>query len=305
MSQIKNALTQTHTDKLMLAVFYSISAHFLFFIMSLSAKYLSLSHHPVEIVFYRNVIIFIAMSAFILFTGKRHLLHTKKPGLIAWRALIGTVSLITLYTALSLLPMAYATTIFFTSTLLTPILAFFFLKEHVGIYRWSAVIIGMLGVIIIAQPTGQASLIGLGFALATALLHGILFTVLRALKSEHPLTVTFYFVIAGSLLPGILFMPWIANPLMANELWIFLIVGSTGGFGQLALAGAYKYAPASFVTPIGYTALLWNILADIYYWKYEIDLSAICTGAGLILSAQLYMIYREYMRNNKRQSAAK
>ena len=64
--------------------------------------------------------------------------------------------------------------------------------------------------------------------------------------------------------------------------------------GNLYHANAYKYAPTSYITPFMYTSLLWNVLADIFYWKYDIDMLSVLLGAGLILCAQLYLIYREY-----------
>ena len=299
MPETTNDTSPHHTDKLIKAVFFCISAHFLLFVMGWSGKYLATSHHVVEIVFYRNLITFVAILAFILLTRKLRLFRTKKPFLVAVRAFVGTVSLMGVFAALDHLPMAYATVLFFTSTLLTPVFAFLFLKEPVGIHRWSAVIFGMIGVIIISQPSGTFSIIGLFIALGTSCLHATIYTLLRALKTEDPLTVTFYFVSFGFIAPGLLFMPWLAKPILAEETWLFLVMGISGGLGQLSLASAYKYAPASFVTPFAYTALIWNILADILYWKYEIDVFAVIVGCALILSAQMYMIYRERKNNRK------
>ena len=294
-----------HSDKLIKAVFFCISAHFLFFIMAWGAKYLAATHHVIEIAFYRNLIAFLPIFAFILLAKKTYLFRTKKPRLIVLRGIIGTISLIGAFAALDYLPMTYATVTFFTSALLTPILAFLFLKEHVGIHRWSAIIIGMLGVIIISMPTGEFSILGLFIALGVACLNSTVFTLLRALKTEDPLTITFYFAAIGIII-SLFFMPWIAKPILPNEIWILLAAGLCGCLGQLALASAYKYAPASFITPFGYASLFWNILADMFYWEYKIDMLSVLTGVGLILSAQMYMIYREYKNkhiNNNKASA--
>jgi len=296
---------QVHTDKLIKAVFYCISAHFFFFLMGLGAKYLSASHHVAEIAFYRNLIIFVPMIAFILITKKWHLLHCHRPLLVILRACIGCITMLAVFAALSHLPMAYATVIFFTSSLITPVLAFIFLKEHVGIHRWSAVAFGMLGVTIIAQPSGLISMFGLFLALIAATLHSVVFIILRAMKTENPATVTFYFLFTGVVISGVFFMPWVAKPILPDQIWFFLLVGLSGGAGQLTVTNAYKYAPASFITPFSYTALLWNIMADILYWKYNIDLLSIFLGAGLILSAQILLIYYEHANKNKKQKVKK
>jgi drug/metabolite transporter (DMT)-like permease len=292
--------TQPHTDKLIKAVFFCASAHFLFFIMGLSAKYLSSVHHVAEISFYRNLITFVLMISFFFLTKRMHLLRTKRPKLIAIRSCAGSISGIVLFASLHYLPMAYATVLFYTSSLITPVLAFLFLKENVSLHRWGAVLFGMIGVIIIAQPSGEFSMIGLFFALTTACLHSAAFIMLRSLKTEAPLTITFYFVVSGIIIPGLIFMPWVAKPITPDELGIFLAIGISGGLGQFAIANAYKYAPASFITPIGYTSLLWNVLADIFYWKYDIDMLSVIIGATLILCAQIYMIAREHQKRKEK-----
>ncbi len=221
-----------HSDKIFIAIGCCLVAHLLFAIMGASAKLLSASHHVAEIAFYRNLIVFVPMFAFIILRKKHHLLKTKKPKLIALRAVTGGIGLIITFAAISILPMAYATVIFFTSSILTPVLAFFFLKEHIGIHRWSAVILGMLGVIIIAQPSGEVSILGLLFALTAASIHASIYTILRGLKTESPTTVTFYFILAGVLIPGI-FMPFIWKPIEFDELGLFLLVGISGGSAQI------------------------------------------------------------------------
>ena len=289
-------------DRIFVAIGGCIMAHFLFAIMGACAKYLSATHHVAEIAFYRNLVVLIPVFLFIMLGKKTHLLRTNKPKLVAVRAIIGGFSLIVTFAALSKLPMAYATVTFFTSSILTPVLAFLFLKEHVGIHRWAAVFVGMCGVLIIAQPSGAVSMWGLSFALMAACFHASMFTVLRGLKTESPMTITFYFILAGVLIPG-MFMPWVYSPIAYEEIWVFLLIGVSGGTAQIFLANAYKYAPAAVVTPFSYSALLWTTMLDLYMWHYDLDLVAVFSGAALILSAQLYIVYREYVNKHRVKTA--
>ncbi|PCJ98112.1 MAG: hypothetical protein COA45_08135 [Zetaproteobacteria bacterium] len=288
-------------DRISTAIICCLAAHFMFAIMGTCAKYLAETHHVAEIAFYRNIIVFVPFFMFMIIRKNRHLFKTNKPKLIAIRAIVGGVSLMVTFAALAQLPMAYATVLFFASSFLTPALAFFFLKEHVGIHRWAAIAIGMCGVLVIAQPSGTISLIGLALALTAAALHSAMYTILRSLKSESPITITFYFVIAGILIPGI-FMPWVAKPIITEEIWVFLLIGFSGGIAQIFLSNAYKYAPASLVTPFSYTALLWTVLIDIYIWEYDLAFIPLMIGAALIITAQLYIIYREYINKIKRHN---
>ncbi len=283
-------------DNIAFAIICCISAHFMFAVMGTCAKYLSETHHVAEVAFYRNALLLIPFFIFMIIPKNRYLFKTNKPKLIAIRAIIGGFSLIITFAALSALPLAYATVLFFASSILTPALAFIFLKEKVGIHRWSAVFIGMCGVLVIAQPSGAVSIIGLILAITAAILHSTMYTILRSLKTESPITITFYFIISGTIISG-LFMPWVATGIKMDELWIFLLVGISGGVAQIFLSYSYKYAPASLVTPFSYTSLLWTILIDIYIWNYDLEFAPLLIGAGLIISAQLYIIYREYINN--------
>lgn len=285
-------------DNIQKAVACALAAHFLFFVMSACAKVLSETHHVAEIAFYRNALILIPFMVFLYAKGKTDLFKTKRPKLIALRAIVGSIGLIISYSAIARLPMSYVTVLFFTSTLLTPVFAFFFLKEYIGIHRWSAVFIGMLGVVIIAQPSGDLNMLGLILALLAAATHASMFVTLRQLKTESPYTVTFYFILVGAVLPGFL-MPWIAHTPTYSELWIFILVAASGGIAQLFMTYSYKYAPASFITPFSYSALLWTILADIFVWRYDIEFDAVLGGAALIIAAQLYILYRETLHKRK------
>lgn len=295
---------KNQSDRVFIAIFCCISAHFMFAIMGTCAKYLTqeLGYHVAEAAFYRNLIVLLPLLAYILIRRNTDILKTQKPKLVGFRALLGGISLMVTFAALEKLPMAYATVLFFMSSLLTPALAFFVLKEHVGIHRWSAVIVGMCGVIIIAQPSGAISIAGLILALLAATMHGIMYTTLRGLKTENPFTVTFYFIVAGVLIPAA-FLPWVAKGVAQDHIWIFLLIGASGGIAQIFLVNAYKYAPASTVTPFSYSALLWTILIDINLWGYQLDFWILTSGAALIMSAQLYILYREYLQEHKKKKA--
>ncbi len=291
--QTTPTLENLDTDRMLRAVMYCILAHFSFAVMGACAKYLSQSYHVAEIAFYRNLLIFIPMLLMIIISGKTHLFKTKKPKLMAARAILGGFSVMVVFQAVAELPLAYATVIFYTSSIVTPVLAFFFLKEHIGYHRWSAVLVGMCGVLIIAQPSGEISMFGLLTAIAAACIHAAVFTTLRGLKSESPITTTFYFMVASTIIPAF-FLPWVAVGLSYDHIWLYALIAVSAGVGQYALSCAYKYAPASLVTPFIYTSLLWTILIDVFIWKINLDFISIFCGAGLIMCAQFYIIYREY-----------
>lgn len=291
------AQQEAASDRLVPAVLCALVAHFMFVVMGATAKYLSETHHVIEVAFFRNLFVVIPFFAILLLSRRIGLLKTKRPKTVAIRAVVGSLSLIVTFGAQSLLPLSNATVLLYMSTLLTPAFAYIFLKERVGAHRWAAIIVGMSGVLVIAAPSSQISAVGLLLALFAATLHASMYTMLRHLKNENAVTVTFYFVLAGMIIPGLL-MPWYAKGIALDEAWLFFLVGASGGFAQLALTNAYKYAPASFITPFAYTSLLWSTLMDSLIWNHAPGQS-VFTGATVIIAAQLYILHREHVNRQK------
>ena len=153
----------------------ALGAFFMFTVMNLFAKLLSVNHSVIEIAFYRNLIASVPFLVAVFAFGRRDILVVgSKPVLVGTRAAIGALSLVTTFAAFSLMPMADTTVLLFTSTLFVPVLGVFFLRESVGPYRWAAVVIGFVGVVIMAHPSGQVYALGIAVALCAALLHAVL-----------------------------------------------------------------------------------------------------------------------------------
>ena len=293
--------TPAHKEHLLKGISLALIAFFLFAVMSAAAKYLSDTHHVAEIAFYRNAIFFIPLLIYILIKKDVHLFKTKKPKAVAFRAVIGAISLIVTYGTFAALPMADATVLLFASSIITPIIVHFALKEHVGIYRAAAIVVGLGGVTLMAAPTGAVNPIGVILGLSAATMHAMMYSTLRYLKTEDSLTVTFYFILAGVLIPGIFFMPFVAAPIQNTfELAIFLALGISGGCAQLCLANAHRHAPASLIAPLNYTGLIWATGFDILVWK-TIPGWPVFIGGGIIIASSLFIIYRENKNDKSKQ----
>lgn len=260
--------------------------------MNMLAKILAETHHIIEIAFYRNLVSVLPFLAFILISKQYQLFRTRTPKALAARSILGTVSLITTFAAFHLLPMAEVTVILFSTALMVPALAFFILKEPVGLYRWSAIIIGFAGVFAMVGFAGLAGpLIGIVFAFIAASMHACLGLLLRFMKQESPITITFYFVLTGTILTG-LAMPFVATTPTLFELSLLVLTGIAGGLAQLCLSLAFKNAPVSVVAPFNYTGLIWATGFDIMIWNF-IPGWPVFAGAAIILAANFFILYRE------------
>lgn len=288
-------------DRVVRGIVFAALAFFLLAVMNAMAKLLSDTHHVVEIAFYRNLFAIIPFLLYILATKQLHLFKTRKPKAMAFRSVFGVVSLVTTFAAFKALPMAEVTVILFTASLMIPALSFFILKEPVGIYRWGAIVVGMCGVVIMAGMNGfsggVASLLGIGFALAGAVMHAGLGIVLRYMKTESPVTITFYFVLTGMILMGFL-MPFFASIPTLEEWGMFVAIGMTGAAAQMCLASAYRNAPASAVSPFNYTGLIWASGFDIFLWNM-VPGWPVFLGGFVVIASSLFIAYREKVNERK------
>jgi drug/metabolite transporter (DMT)-like permease len=290
-----------HKDRVALGMAASAASFFMLNTMNVFAKLLSEHHSAIEVAFYRNLIAAAPFAIWFTLLGHREgfKIHGRASVLII-RCLIGTVSLVATFRAFNALPMADAQALFFTSSLFVPVMGYLFLKEHVGPYRWSAVAVGFLGMLVIVRPSGSVNVTGASYAIAAAFMHGTLGTLLRVLgRTERPETVTFYFLAIGAAMTG-LAVPFVAVAPTWQELPLLLGAGISGAFAQVLLSIAYKYAPVALVTIFNYTGIVW---ATAYGWFIWGDWPGVpvWAGASIIIASSLFIVWRE----NRRAKAAR
>jgi drug/metabolite transporter (DMT)-like permease len=280
-------------DNIIKGMIAGMAAFFMLAVMNVFAKILSETHHVIEIAFYRNLLASMPFLFMIFVMQKRQIakIHSKPKGVIA-RAVIGTVSLITTFAAFAAMPMADTTAFLFTASLMIPILGFFFLGEKVGPYRWAAVIIGFLGVLIMLSPSGNINILGVILALSAASMHAVLQTILRYLgRSEKPETITFYFVTIGTVVAAIP-LPFVATMPSLSEIPLFLGVGLSGLLAQYLLSIAFGNAPAAVVTVFNYSGIIWATLFGWWIWS-DWPAHTIWIGGSIVIASNIFMVWRE------------
>lgn len=126
-------------------------------------------------------------------------------------------------------------------------------------------------------------------------MHAILQIALRYLKTESPITVTFYFVFVGIFVTG-LFLPFFATWDYTPKIWgLFALIGLTGALAQLCLSNAFKNAPASVVSSFNYTGLIWATGFDLLIWNF-IPGWPVFAGGSIVIASALFITYREHKR---------
>lgn len=273
--------------------------------MSLSAKLLSEYFDPIEVTFWRNSMSLLLLLVWLFALGNFTFYKTKRPYAHLFRSAIGTVGITLGMWTVSILSLAETTILLFTSPLFTVLLSGPILGERVGIYRYGAVLVGFIGVAIVAGPVGSEALpiIGIIAGLGWGFTSGAVDVILRWIGStEKSQTTTFYFLLFGVITCG-LYWPFSATPItgIATDnlplvAGIIALLGLTGGIGLLAKTHSYRLGEASLIAPIMYTMLIWSVLFDYLFWD-RIPNWNVFVGATIIITANLFILRREHIKN--------
>ena len=266
-------------------------------LMNTCVKMSSLAHGPIEMMFYRGVIALSLLVPYMLLTQKPGVFKTKRIKVQLYRALVGNMGVGFVFWAYALLPMADVTALLFASPLFVTALSPALLKEKIDRFRWSAVIVGFGGILLIAKPSismlfNPASVIGLAGALCMALVD----MALRNLgKTDDPLTTVFYFILVGVVISGPYTLILGSVPDMNILPWI-IGIGIFTVIQQVAKTTAFRFAEASFLAPYTYTAIVWATLSGWILWK-DFPSFTVLMGTLVVIGSNLFIVWREG-RNN-------
>ena len=227
----------------------------------------------------------------------RNFYYTKRAGLHFLRCMSGLVALVAIFIALRKLPLATVVSISFAAPIFTTILSIFLLSEKVGIYRWLAVIVGFIGILIITEPGISQLNIYYVFPVIFCLGLSYVAITLRQLSTTEPVwLISFYFSLSITLLSFISIPQGWVMPSLKDFIFLSL-VGIFGGVANLWLGQSYKYSEVSLVTPLKYLALLFAIVFGYFIWG-EVPTYKTLFGASLVIISTL-IIFRREIYNKK------
>ena len=269
------------------------------------AKLLSSSQSPAVLAFWRSFIGLLLMLPIVVRMGSSGMRVTR-PGLILLRSLVGTAAFVCSMLAISeaySLPLSQFNAISFSRSLFVTLLAAWILRERVGVFRWGAVLIGFVGVLIMVLPHwvlpgydqgGDALIVdgGTAFALLSALGFAGAIVMVKMLTAAHsPMTLLFW----ANALSSVLLLPfflWQFQAPIIEEWGLILIMSLAGVLAQYCYITAMSVGDASFLAPIDYLRLPLAAMADWLIFKL-LPGYPVWIGAGTIVSATLFITYRE------------
>jgi drug/metabolite transporter (DMT)-like permease len=221
-------------------------------------------------------------------------LWPKRPGTQALRAFLLPASNITYFAALPLLPLAEALSIFFIFPFFVTAAAPLLLGERVGVWRWSAVVIGFLGVLFIVRPGLQVVSTGVFWAIGSAACFACYALATRRLAGTDPpiLTQTITCILATIVLSCLMPFVWI-EPTFEDWL-LFLALGASGGIGHLLVTMAYEHVDASVIAPLSYLEMVSTVILGYLVFS-EFPIVATWVGIALIVASGMVIAWRETM----------
>ena len=276
----------------MKAIFYNLLAWAILPFMDTIAKYLSSDLSFFQITWARYFFTVFFTLPFMFFFFRKNLTWTTQPKLQFLRGLTLFFANVLFFYSISIISMAKALTLAFVAPLITTALSPFILGEKVGFRRWSAVIVGFIGSLIVIRPGFIDFNLASIAALGTGCFYGIYLIITRKLhSSDSPLLTLLLTGVVGLVFASFLVpVVWI-NPTF-NQWSLLALMGLFACLGHLFLILSLKYADASKLAPLGYFEIVTNIILGYYFFM---DLPDKWTFLGLfvIISSGLYITFRE------------
>ena len=269
-------------------MFLSVCA---FSIMDLIVKWSD--NYPLgQVIFFRG---FFGLVFFYFIIPKKRIkvfYFTKRPLLHLSRCFFGLAALLSIFTALRNLPLATVVSITFAAPIFTTIFSIFFLSEKVGYFRWLAVIVGFVGILIISEPGFSSLNIYYVFPVIFVLGMSYVAISIRQLSSTEPVWLISLFFSAAITIAGIFTIPfgWLMPSFI--DLILLSMIGFFGGVANLWLSQSYKFSEVSLVTPLKYLALVFAIGFGYLIWQ-EIPSSKTLIGAALVITSSIIIFRRE------------
>ena len=292
----KDNKTSTIFTPAILAVFFMIFSGLFATSMHCLIRFATEENHPFEVAFFRTIFVLIIFLPVVAKNG----FNSLKPNNIklqTYRALVGSVAMLCMFYGLSITELAKATALMFTVPIFATILAIIFLKEIVGIRRWSAMFVGFIGALIVLRPDVQLGLGPLLILCGSLLWSSSVLMAKKLTQTDNTMTITFWQ--AAGLIPATFILAtqvweW---PTM-NQLFMFLLIAIAGTMTHWFLNEALKRAEISALLPLDYLRLIWSVSLGFIFFD-ELPHAGLWLGAALILGASTYIGIRQSKKKKK------
>ncbi|MGA9955079.1 MAG: DMT family transporter [Bradyrhizobium sp.] len=263
-----------------------------------TSKYLSTTLPSIEIAWIRFLVFAVIMVPAMVPGSPFFALRTQRPMLQVTRGMALLGSSLLFISGLRFLPIAEASATSFVSPLFVTALSIFFLGEKVGLRRWFATAVGLLGVLIVLRPGTSAFHPAAFFPVVSAFAWACTLILTRKMSGQERtvVTMTYSSIVGFAVLCALVPLVW-ATPSW-HDILLGLIIGVASTAGQWIVVLAFRYADASVLAPFSYIQLLWVTLLGFVIFGEVPDVWTV-VGAAFIVASGLYTAHRERVRHSK------
>ena len=297
--------------KPLLGILLKILSALAFTMMAASLKLVSADYPTGELVFFRSFFALVPLLAWLTWQGDLlGSVRTRDMKGHLKRGAFGSAGMFSGFVALSYLPLHDAIAIGYATPLIVVVLAALVLKETVRAYRWTAVAVGFVGVLIMLSPHlgtratfEGASAFGASIALVGACFSaGATIQVRRLTATEKTGAIVLYFTLLTSLLGlATVVLGWRLPPF--EDFLILVLIGVLGGIGQILLTSCYRHADTSIIAPFEYTTMIWALLFGWFVFG-DLPSRAVLAGGAIVAAAGIFVLWRERQLGIERRKEA-
>ena len=281
----------------MKAIVLNLSAWAMLPIMDGFAKYLSSTLPVLQITWSRYFFTVVIVLPIMLISFRKNLKWTEEPKLQLVRGLLLFCANILFFYSISIISLAKALTLAFIAPLIVTALSPILLGEKVGFRRWTAVIVGFIGTLIVIRPGFVEINLASIAALGTGVMYGFYLIVTRKLhNSDNPLLTLLLTGVVGAIL-GSMIMPTVWVQPTINEWYMMFAIGFFASIGHLFLILSLRYADASKLAPFGYFEIVPNIIIGYFFFNH-LPNQWHFLGLFIIISSGIYIFRREFLKKS-------
>jgi drug/metabolite transporter (DMT)-like permease len=279
-------------ENIPLAILSIIASGAVFNCANAASKWLVGTYPVGEVLFSRGLIALISMAIFILPSTGLAAYRTTRLRAHGMRACSQVGSQTMLLLAFSLMPLAGATAIMFSSPIFSTLASSYFLKERVGAVRWAVLLIGFLGVLVIAQPGADTFQLGALFALGNAVLFGTVVAGVRGMSTTESTETLIMYQLTLLTFAYAFFLPF--GFIMPTGFDALVMIGSGVGNGaaQYLWTRAIHLAPTSAVVPFQYIQLVWAMLLGFAIWG-DLPTAGLLLGSAVVIASGMFLFWHE------------
>lgn len=267
-----------------------------------------------QIVFFRSFFAIFPLIIFMAWHGDLATAYkTNRPGSHFARGVVGTAAMGLGFFALTRLPLPEAITLNYAQPLFVVVFSALFLGEQVRVYRWSAVVIGLVGVVIVSLPKftlfssgnmAGGEMAGVIAAFCAAAASAVAMLLIRNLvTTEKSATIVLWFSLSATAL-SLVTLPFGWVSLTPNQAMLLILAGICGGVAQVLMTESYRYAEASTVAPFEYSSLVLSLLVG-YFAFQEVPTIHMIIGGIIVVGSGIFIVWRERQLGLKRGAARK